>query len=496
LALGAGRGRLVRQFAAEGIALAGLGGAAGVWLADLAVRAVRTSGYAPQLDIRLDAWTVAYLAALTVVAAAVAGAAAAAFLTGARATGLTGRSPRTATGSPRGARVLDVCLAVEIALAVALLMSAGVLIRSVRQVTTADIGVTTDRLWTASLYLPPARSESDDARRGFFPRLVERVHGLADVEALGLGAVPPTSTMPRREYDVNDAASLERTPTVATAAIDPGYLRAVGATLVAGRAFTAQDRGDGPPVALVNRRFAERHWPDGSAVGKRVRLRAALGSAGDAPWLTVVGVVSDIVQDDRTRQAFEPIVYVPYAQHPQPNMFLFVRSRTAGAGVPDALRAAVYEADPVLPVPAIWTLDERLGRAYALESQATGVLAVFAVIALALAGAGLYVAVSHAVSRRTREIGVRMALGATGAAVVHWVASRVTRPVGIGLVSGGGAAMAATYALSARLVGVSSADPLAVAGSVAVLAGVAMAACLVPARRAVRVEPANALRGE
>jgi hypothetical protein len=198
------------------------------------------------------------------------------------------------------------------------------MIRSVRQVTTADIGVATEGIWTASLYLPPDRYASADARLAFFRDLAERVGALPGIAAVGMGAVPPTEVAPRMAYALPEQPLVSSIQTVATCVIDAGYVRTLGASILARRDLTAADRATAAPVALVNQRFADMHWPGQSAIGKRLRLTPATTSAAAGPWSTVVGVTSNIVQDVRTRQSSEPMGYLPYAQQPQSNMFVLI----------------------------------------------------------------------------------------------------------------------------------------------------------------------------
>jgi hypothetical protein len=348
------------------------------------------------LHVQVDGWTLGYLVAIIVIAGVTAGVSTANYLTRLHAAGRIGQPTRSVTGSRTGTRVLDVFVSVEMALAVLLLIGAGVMIRSVRQVTTADIGVVTEGVWTASLYLPPDRYPDAYARVAFFRDLADRVAALPGIEAVGFGAVLPTEVVPRMVYVLPEQIPVSTGSTVATCVISPGYVRTLRASVRAGRDFTDADRSAAAPVALVNQRFVDTHWPGQSAIGKRLLLDAATAPATGRRWVTVVGVTSNIGQNDRTRQSFEPMLYLPYAQQPQANMFLFTRSRNPDANIAGALRAVVFARDPNLPVPALWSLRERLGRAYAVERQTTAVLGGFAAVALALASVGLYTVVAHA----------------------------------------------------------------------------------------------------
>jgi predicted permease len=480
----------------EGLVLSSLGGLVGLWFTYVALTLFRLTPNTSTLHVQVDGWTVGYLVAITVITGVTAGVSTAAYLTRLHAAGLTGQTTRSVAGSRTGTRLLNVFVSVEMALAVLLLIGAGVMIRSVRQVTTANIGVVTEGVWTASLYLPPDRYAGADVRLAFFRDLAERAAALPGIEAVGFGAVPPTEMAPRMAYAVPEQPLISPAPTVATCVISPGYLRTLGASVLAGRDLTNADSSTAAPVALVNQRFVDTHWPGQSAIGKRLRLNAAAAPATRGAWITVVGVTSNIGQNDRTRQSFESMVYLPYAQQPQANMFLFARSRNPDATIAGALRAAVYARDPNLPVPALWPLRERLGRAYAVERQTSAALGVFAAVALALASVGLYTVVANAVSRRTREIGVRIALGATPRVVVGWIVARAARPLAVGVVAGGCLALFATRLVASQLVGVSPMDPLTIAGALTALGGATTVGCWLPARRAARTNPATTLRME
>jgi putative ABC transport system permease protein len=231
-------------------------------------------------------------------------------------------------------------------------------------------------------------------------------------------------------------------------------------------------------------------------LGKRLRLYPAFPGKEPTPWLTVVGVVSNIVQNDRTRQAFTPLVYVPFAQQPGPYMFAFLRTSVPPSSLADAVRRQIYAMDPDIPVPVLWPLAERLDRAYAFERNVTFLLLVFAAIALLLASVGLYAAISHSVSRRVQEIGIRVALGAMGSDILRLVFKQGALPVGMGLAIGLILSFTVNPVLKSQLVGVSPADPTALLGASAVLVFCAALGCLFPARRAMRVDPVIALKHE
>jgi predicted permease len=405
---------------------------------------------------------------------------------------------RTVAGSRGGTRLSYIFVGVEMALAVILLAGAAVTIRSVVRVSTANVGVDADRVLTAPIYLPPERYTGTEARVAFFDDLGERLAALPGVESVSFGAVAPTERTPRVAFELADLPAVDERAreTTATCVIRPGYFRVLGASIVAGRDIRLSDRSPDAPVVLVNQRFADLQWPGQSPLGKRLRLFPAPPGAPPTAWHTVVGIASNIVQNDRTRQAFEPIVYVPYDQQPQSNMFAFVRSHVPPATVATAVRREVYGMDPQLAVAALWPLETRLARAYAIERNTTVLFGGFALVALLLAACGLFAVVAHGVSRRTREIGIRIAVGATRGDILALFVGSGLSAVGGGLVVGLATSVAVNQLLKSQLAGISPADPLALVVASAVLVVAAGLGGWVPACRAVRVDPVVALRPE
>jgi putative ABC transport system permease protein len=250
----------------------------------------------------------------------------------------------------------------------------------------------------------------------------------------------------------------------------------------------------------VNQRFASQHWPDEDPLGKRLRLfDGATSPVGATPedWLTVIGVVPNIVQNDGTRQQFEPLIYLPYRQRPQQAMWVLMKTRVPPESLGTAFQREVQALDSELPV---WlgpfALSDRLAGGYWSRGLHGAVLLIFAAIALLLASVGLYAVMADAVTRQTQEIGVRLALGAMSGDIRRLVFRQGMGPLGIGLAAGLAASFAVNRLLEAELVQVSPADPLALVGASAVLIFSAALGCFIPARRATRVDPVVALRHE
>lgn len=500
LALGAERWRLVRQFFVESLLLSILGGAAGWWLADAAVRLyagmqVRGTG-SRLLALTVDGHVMLYLVAVSAATTLAVGFATAFHLTRLDINGALQDVARTIGGGQREARISSVLLGCEVVLAVVLLASAGTITRSFLNVSTADLGVDPSRVLTMSLYAPPDRYPTAGERRGFYRDLSVRLRAVPGVTSLAFGTSAPTDYVPRYPYEIADAPIVEERlrQEVAQLVVSPGYFDTLGARIVRGRDFNEVDRPSDLPVAIVNQRFAELHWPGADPIGKRLRLWPRTNDA--TPWLTVVGVASNVVQNDRTRQAFDPLVYVPYEQHAPPNQFVFARTSEAAEGLATAVMRQIYALDPSLPIPALMPLAERLDRAYALERRITNLLIVFAGVALLVASVGLFASTARSVGARTREFGIRMAVGASGADILRLVFNRAIMAVAVGLSAGLPAAIAMNYALESQLVGVSPADPVALAVASGALALSALAGCWIPAHRASRVDPVAALKCE
>lgn len=494
--LGASQARLVRQSALEAGLLAVAGGALAWWVAGLALDLLRASQmFAPMLAADIDIATFGYLWALCAITACVIGGAAAVHLAGTARSQVV--SSRTVAGTSRGARLIEAFVGLQVALAIVLLVSAGMLARMLVRITSASAGVDATNVVTASLYLPPERYPSSDARLGFFRALEERLSADPGVAAVGFAEIAPTERTPHRAIEVDESFSASAAMDAPTAlvVVSPGYFRAVGATIVKGRDAQWTDTA-ASAVVLVNQRFAERHWPDGSPIGRRLRFGPTAPSGTPSEWLTVVGVTSNIVQNDATRQAFEPVVYVPYGRRPQPNMFAFVRSRAAVGASAAAIRASVFALDPSLPLPSLAPLEARLNRAHRLERQAAATLSTFSCLALVLAAVGMYAVIAQAVTRRTREIGIRMAVGATSRDIVSSVAAGQLRPVALGVGVGLVLSAGATRLLTMHVPGVQAWDPLVVSLATGVLAIAATCGYWFPVRRALRVEPAIVLRQE
>jgi putative ABC transport system permease protein len=389
------------------------------------------------------------------------------------------------------------------ALAVVLLTGAGLLVRSLASIVGAETGVRdADGVVIGTLRPSSTAYSTPEVRREYYEQLERRLTALPGAMAATLAStIPVRYTAPRNfEIDGHDPAH-ETAPPVTTVATGPGYFHLVGASVVAGREFDAHDEASSLPVALVNEGFATRYFGDEPAIGKRIRTSTR---DGFGQWRVIVGVVSNILQSDPLRQTFKPIVYVPLGQEPAPaSVYFLVRTAASPSLVMPVIRTEILGLDADVPLTNFGTLADSFAfdrdfmdaEHSELGKHAT-VAPIFGVIALLLAAGGLVAVLSHAVGQRTTEVGVRKAVGASDAHIHRLVIRDGMRPVALGLALGLGASVAAARILRSQLVGVSAYDPVTFAAVALTLVGVALLACDLPARRAMRVDPVAALRHE
>jgi putative ABC transport system permease protein len=493
-ALGAGRQRLVRQLLTESLVLSVVGGLAGLAIAYGGVRWF--ASVVPDLlplygTIALSRGVLLFAAALTIATGILFGIAPA--WQSSRVKLQETLSTRGDAGSAR-LRSHQALVVGQIALCVVLLVSAGLLTRSLVALAGVRPGFDPANVLTLQFRLPAAKYDTEAKIADMFNRTIAEIRGVPGVEHAALvRATPLNGNGEQLPYEQEGAAATEREklPTAHRNIISPDYFETLRIPRLVGRDFTAEDRAASPPVAIVNDQMARRLAPTGTAVGKRIRVLD-----GDAPvWATVVGVVGTAKHFRLTEQPLDQ-VYIPYQQ--KPLIFTEVVARTSGdpMAAANAVRSAIWRVDRDQPVwrvrPVTTSIEAQLGsRRFTMR-----LLASFAVVALLLATIGVYGVMSYAVARRTQEMGVRMALGARTAQVVGMVLRQGMRTILLAIVLGLGAAYGATRLLETQLYGVGRTDPLTFAGVPLVLALVAFVACYLPARRASRVDPVVALRSE
>ena len=507
IALGAGRLRIIRQILIESLMLSSIGGVFG-WL--IAVAGVRTyevlanppSSY-NRWDYGLDYRVFAYLVAISIATGLLFGLAPALALSKLDVNTALKDGGRGATGGGRRKGLSAVLVTGEMALAVVLLAGAGLMLRSFLKIYTADLGVRTANILTASVRLPVDRYRSTQAQIAFFEHLTTRLKGIPGVDSVALADSLPGLYAPRLPYEIAGAPRMDEQspPALATLVIGPDYFRTVGAAVLSGREFNDFDGLSGIPVVMVNQRFASKFWPGEDPLGRRLRLFD--GKAPEA-WRTVVGVASNIIQNDNSGQTFDPVVYVPYRQRPRADMAMVAQTRVPPGTLVTAFRREIQAIDSELviysglgsmegPRPLTESLS---ANNYWSRGVNAALFGIFAAIALLLAAVGLYAVMAHSVGQRTQEIGIRMAVGATARNILNLVFRQGMFPLGVGLTLGLAGSLAITRVLKSELVQVSPADPITLVVASIVLVLSAVLGCLIPAYRAMRVDPVVALRHE
>jgi putative ABC transport system permease protein len=496
-ALGAGRGRLVRQLLTESLVVASAGGALGVALAYVALRALRTfsADVLPLADaVRVDAWALAFCVGAVGVTAILVGLVPALRATR-RSLAESVRDGGRGAGAGTRQRTTQAALVVaEVGLSVVLLVGAGLLLRSFDRLRRVDTGVDATGVVTMLLVAPPSRYPTPDETNAFFDRVTEGVSTLPAVQSVGLcDCLPPTQVRTTTSLFIDgesrgDAAR----PLVNAIRVGGRYFGALGIRVLTGRAFTSADRFGAPAVGIVNRTLAVKllhtDASGSAALGRRV-------SYDGSNWATIVGVVDDVHYDGLAATVM-PGIYTPLAQQPEPGYNLIVRTAGEPMTLVPAIRRVIAGTDPEIAPSFIASLEGAITDSLAGERFNSALLGAFAGIAFVLAAVGIYGVVAYGVSQRQREMGVRIALGAQGADVVRMVVAESLRPVLVGVAFGLLAAAASTRVLQRMLYGTSVHEldvyllvPLA-------LVVVAAAAAWLPGRRAAGADPMAALRAE
>jgi putative ABC transport system permease protein len=497
LALGAGPGRLVRQLLVESLTLSALGGALGLLLAAWGVRglpALAPPGLEPLAGVRLDARAALFALAACSAAGLAAGLYPALRLL--RHDLLAGLRQRTAGAAQGSHRLRQALVAAQLGLAVVLLTGSGLLIHSLLRIASMDVGFDAGHLLAARVSLPTARYPQGAARQQFFARLAERlrtdprVRAAGAIESLLLDQLPNSAGFFTLAGRPADTAVVDEPLT--RDAITPGTLRTLGLPLLYGRDVSAADGPDAPPVVIVNAIMAKRFWPAGRAVGQRLAYGHHDGSS---PWLTVVGVVAD---SRRAAPGSRPWLesFLPEAQYPRRSLTILLRTRGDPLALAAAVRREVHGLDPDQPVAWTSTAERLLADRLAPQRFNTTLLGLFAAMALLMAAVGLYGVMSYLVTRRTQEIGLRMAIGARRADVLGLVAGRAAVLAAAGAAGGIAASLALARWVAGLLYGVGPLDPAAFTLAPLLLAAAAAAAAAVPAWRATRIDPMRALRTE
>jgi putative ABC transport system permease protein len=497
-ALGARRGRIVRQLLTESLLLAGLGGLVGLILAPFALREIVQVGNValPRMaNVKIDGGVLLFTVAVS-------------FLTGiifglfpawhsARGTPYAelkegGRTSSEGGSSGRIRQVLVVC---ETALSVVLLVGAGLLMHSFLRVLGVDPGFHADRVLTMRVSLPDETYGKPEQVSAFYREVVRRIDNLPGVQAAGATAALPLSGQGSSgtiTIDTQAVSMDQRTPEADWRPVTPGYFKAIGITVLRGRGFAESDTETSAPVAIIDDTLAHAFFPNEDPVGKRLHLG---GMKSASPWRTIVGVVAHVHY--RELEAPSRVqLYWPEVQQPFNTMSLAIRTSVNPLSLAGAVRQEILAVDPNQPVYQIRSMEELRSDWLSQRFLALLLVGLFAALAVILAAVGIYGVMSYAVTRRTHEMGIRMALGAQPRDIMGMILSQGTVLMAVGLGAGIVLAFGLTRLMSALLYGVTSTDPLAYVGGAILLAIVALAACYIPARRATHVDPMVALRYE
>ena len=491
--LGATSRRILRQMLTEGLVLSGLGALAGLVLGGAGLRALSAlmGEQLPRtLDPSLDGPVLAFTAALALATSLVFGVMPALpAMRGAMAAALKEDATRSA-GSRRGQRLRTGLAISEIAIALVLLVGAGLLVKSFVRVTQVDPGFVPDRILTAQLSLPGARYPDAAATVAFWQRLLERARALPGVTSAGLiSSLPMSGTMSAGSYRVVGRTLPPGAPLphARNDRVAGDYFRVMGIPLVEGRLFTDADRADATRVVVVDRFFAAKQFPGESPLGRQVNF-------GSPRNYTIVGVVGTINTTDLAKPVPEERIYFSAAQVTPASMTLTLKTAVDPASLAPQVRAAVQAVDPEQAIARMRTMDDWLARSLQPRRAPMTLIAVFGAVALAMAAIGIYGVLAFGVAQRIREFGIRQALGADRAMILSLVLRQGLRTTGVGIGLGLAGAVVLTRYLQSLLFGVSARDAGVFAAVTVLLFAVAVLACYIPARRATRVAPMAALR--
>jgi putative ABC transport system permease protein len=498
-ALGASRGRIVRQLLTENVVLAAIGGVLGAGATYAAVPvmlAAIPSGLPIVLDFSVNARVLLFTGLVAVAVGLTFGLVPAIHGSRSDVQDTLKAEGSATTGGVGRQRLQRVFVGAEFAVALALLVQAGLLANSFVRMQNVDPGFDTSNTLTMRLTLPSERYPNGAAISTFFQQLVERVNALPSVREAGAGTQFPPFTFGRGQFAIEGEQyqTEDELPVAYRTLVTDGYHEALGIPLVRGRTFTPQDTPSTPLVAVINQAAARRYFPNDDPIGKRFKSG---GPTRDGPWVTIVGVVRSVhnrgPEVDPQPEFFANIRQIQGGSN---QLFLVIRTARDPRGVLEVVQREVAALDPDQPVYAVQTVEDAFATLTAPRRLGTIALTILAVFAIGLAAAGIYAVVSYGVGERTKEIGLRLALGASGSAVRRLVVRQAMIPVAVGGVIGVAAALAAGRALSDFLFQVSGTDPVTVGGVALMLAGFAMVASYIPARRASNLSPTVALRDE
>ncbi len=497
-ALGAGRGRLLRQFLTESLTLGVAGGVAGIVIAYLARRPIQAlvpEGLMSGTALELDARVLAFTAAVSLGSAILFGIVPALQAAGFDLNALLKEGIRGSSGTSAG-RTRSLLVIAEIALAGVLLIGAGLLLRSFNRLLAVPEGFETDHILSLQLSLPNAVYPQNENRANFVRQVLERANAIPGVSgSAAISRLPLSPGNSTRSVDVKGRA----TPPDGGISPDylvvtPEYFRVMGIRLAKGRFFTERDDAQATPVVMINQAMARLVWPGEDALGQMITVGVCTNGKTNE-WCEVVGIVDDVHQHGLDQKA-RPAVYIPYARDPWPMMAFVVRTRTEPGAAASALEAAIHDVDRNQAVYNVRPMNEVVSVSLSPRRLKMLLIGLFALLALGLACAGIYGVMAYTVVQRTQEIGIRMALGAGRSDVLRLIGGQALRLSLAGMAAGALLSFALTRFLGSMLYGVKPTDAATFAGVSTLLIATALTASLLPAVKATRVDPVTSLRAQ
>jgi putative ABC transport system permease protein len=497
--LGASRWRIVRQLLTESLLLSLLGGALGLALAKWGMDLLLTLAPPdlPRLNnVSLDGRVLAFTATITLLTGVIFGLVPALQSSKPNLNETMKDAGRGSTEGGRRQRIRSTLVVLEVATALVLLVGAGLMIKSFWQLQKVDPGFNPDNTLTVQVSLPKTKYPEESQQVAFFQQLIERVATLPGVQSAGAGHVVPLSGNDFvLAFEIDGRPPLQPGVTQSTNyySVSADYFKAMGIPLRRGRVFTERDIKDSPRVAVINETMAKKIFPDEDPIGKRITFDNR--QKGNPEWFEIVGIVGDVKQYSLD-QVTTMQTYEPYIQQTFPYMTLVVRTTGDPTNLNAAIRSEVLKLDKEQPTTNFKTLNEFFSISIAQQRFSVVLLGMFAVVALVLSAVGIYGVLSYAVTQRTHEIGIRVALGAGKRDVLRLVVGQGMLLTVIGVAGGLGAAFALTRLMASLLFGVTATDAVTFASVASLLLAVALLACYIPARRATKVDPLVALRYE
>jgi putative ABC transport system permease protein len=505
IALGATRGRVIRQLLVESTLLAFLGGVLGWIMSLIGVRlfdmAVQDVGKPYWIRFTMDATVFAFLVAVCFATGIIFGLVPALQVSKTSLNEILKESGRGNAGGRRARWMASTMVVVELALTIVLLAGAGLMIRSFMKLYSMDIGVDTSRMLSMRLSLPDKKYPTPDRRRLFYEALLPHLAAIPGVAASSIASAPPGSGSGARgiEFEGRAQPDPKNVPSVTTLYVSEGYFATLGVTAQQGRLLERTDGDAGSAAVVVNARFAAQYYAGENVIGKRIRLKAPTNGPEankTKPWMTIVGVTPAIRQ--RNVQDVEPdsVIYLSYRLDPPSGTAIVIRGHGEPGTLTSAVREAVQATDPDQPVFGVQTMEQTLAQQRWPYRVFGTMFTIFAVIALVLSSVGIYAVTAYSVTQRTQEIGVRMALGAQGRQVSWLILRQGLVQLAIGLALGTAGALLAAPVLQTLLVQIKPTDPMTLGAIGLLFTAITVCACLIPARRATRLDPLTALRIE